>query len=176
MANFFRFWFAVRRTSCQEHIVGDETLGMTPELKDKSYPLFGKIPLPPVLIHQLDMVLTLGILNPLQKIVFEDFQRVVQANKPRSWMTIYLITFIALHNCGILTTAARLNARRHGLRVSHDPAANMHQIVPRSGSADVFCVPASLLDAAIHRRASPQRECLLVTLSLRHQVLQPLQD
>jgi len=34
--------------------VGDDLLDMEPETEDESYPLFGKVPLPPVMIQQLD--------------------------------------------------------------------------------------------------------------------------
>ncbi|KAG7290159.1 hypothetical protein NEMBOFW57_000156 [Staphylotrichum longicolle] len=90
LGNFFRLWFAIRRTATTEHIVGEDTLDMEPETKDESYPLFGKIPLPPVMIQQLDMILTLGVLEPLRKQVLEDFQKVTLATNPRNWMTIYL--------------------------------------------------------------------------------------
>ncbi len=117
MGNFFRFWFAVRRAATTEHLVGDETLNMTPEESDKSFPLFGKIPLPPVMIQQLDMILTLGILVPLQKQVLEDLQKIMMNNKPKSWLTIYVTVFICLHGCALTTAENYRNARKHGLKV-----------------------------------------------------------
>jgi len=89
---------------------------MVPETKDRSCPFFGKVPLPPVMIQQLDMVLTLGILQPLRKRVLEEFQKLVVANKPKSWMTIYLVTFMFLHSCAALSDENWHNARKHGLR------------------------------------------------------------
>jgi hypothetical protein len=117
LGNFFRLWFAVRRTTTMEHLHGDETLDMEPETVDRSFPLFGKVPLPPVMIQQLDMILTLGILTPLQKQVLEDFQKLVLENRPKSWMTIYLITFMSLHSCAKVSEENFKNARKHGLRV-----------------------------------------------------------
>jgi hypothetical protein len=90
---------------------------MEPERTDRSYPLFGKVPLPPVMIQQLDMVLTLGFLQPLGKKVLENFQKIVLSNKPKSWMTIYLITFMSLYSCARLTAENYQNARKHGLKV-----------------------------------------------------------
>jgi hypothetical protein len=115
LGNFFRLWFAIRRTATTEHIVGEDTLDMEPEKKDESYPLFGKVPLPPVMIQQLDMILTLGILEPLRKQVLEDFQRLALTSNPRNWMTIYLITFMSLHSCARITAENYHNARKHGL-------------------------------------------------------------
>ncbi|PMD55147.1 uncharacterized protein K444DRAFT_538366 [Hyaloscypha bicolor E] len=116
LADFFRLWFAVRRTATTEYIFGDDTLDMEPERTDRSYPLFGKVPLPPVMIQQLDMVLTLGFLQPLGKKVLENFQKIVLSNKPKSWMTIYLITFMSLYSCARLTAENYQNARKHGLK------------------------------------------------------------
>jgi hypothetical protein len=115
IGNFFRLWFAIRRTATTEHIVGEDTLDMEPEKKDESYPLFGKVPLPPVMIQQLDMILTLGILDPLRKQVLEDFQRLALTINPKNWMTIYLITFMSLHSCAKITAENYHNARKHGL-------------------------------------------------------------
>lgn len=117
MANFFRLWFAIRRTATVEHIIGDDKLDMSPELADQSYPLFEKVPLTPVMIQQLDMILTLKTLIPLRKKVLEDFQKLVLSNKPRSWLTMYLITFMFLHSCAALSVENYHNARQQGLRV-----------------------------------------------------------
>ena len=115
MVNFLRLWFAVRRTHTTEHIVGEDTLDMQPETMDKSFPLFGKVP--PVMIQQLDMILTLGILQPLRKKVLEDLQKLILSNRTSSWMTVYLITFMSLHSCAVISNENYRNARKHGLRV-----------------------------------------------------------
>ncbi|KAK3897057.1 hypothetical protein C8A05DRAFT_39394 [Staphylotrichum tortipilum] len=132
---FFRLWFAVRRTATMEHIVGDDLLDMEPETKDESYPLFGKVPLPPVMIQQLDMILTLGILEPLRKQVLEEFQKLALANNPRNWMTIYLVTFMSLHSCAKITAEQYDNGRKHGLLRRY---AIPNCISDRHHSANVF--------------------------------------
>jgi len=116
MLNFFRLWFGVRRTTTDEHIIGEDTLGMKP-VEDKTYHLSGKVPLPPVMIQQLDIILTLGILNPLLKLVLDDLQKIFLSNRPRSWLTIYLVTFMMLHSCALVSGENYRNARKHGLRV-----------------------------------------------------------
>ncbi|KAI1121871.1 hypothetical protein F5Y10DRAFT_255370 [Nemania abortiva] len=135
MGNFFRFWFAVRRSATTEHITGEETLDMSPELVDKSFPLFGKIPLPPVMIQQLDMVLTLGILIPLQKQVLEDLQRIMLTNKPKAWLTVYVTVFICLHGCTLTTSENYRNARKHGLKRRYSLPTFISE---RHHSANVF--------------------------------------
>ena len=117
--------------------MGEDLLDMEPETKDESYPLFGKVPLPPVMIQQLDskadqvplftelllinitlVILTLGILEPLRKQVLVEFQKLALANNPRNWMTIYLVTFMSLHSCAKITAENYQNGRKHGLVVS----------------------------------------------------------
>ena len=137
MGNFFRLWFAIRRTATQEHIVSEDKLDMEPETTDHSYPLFGKVALPPVMIQQLDMVLTLGILQPLRKKVLEDFQKIVLSNKPSSWLTVYLITFMSLHNCAAVSAENYLNARRHGLRVSFHYSDTSQTVSDSAASASI---------------------------------------
>jgi hypothetical protein len=116
MGNFLRLWFAIRRTHTVEHIVSKDTLDMEP-MQDKSCPLVGKVPLPPVMIQQLDMILTLGILQPLRKKVLDELQKLIMSNKPSSWLTVYLTTFMSLHQCATICAENYRNARRQGLRV-----------------------------------------------------------
>ncbi|KAK0121805.1 hypothetical protein ONS95_010088 [Cadophora gregata] len=135
LSDTFRLWFAIRRTATTEHLVGNDTLDMDPEDKDHSYPLFGKVPLPPVMIQQLDMILTIGFLKPLRKKFLEDFQKLTRANNPKSWMAIYLITFIACHSCAAVTAEHYKNARKHGLKRKY---AMPHFIAERHHSANVY--------------------------------------
>ncbi|KXX82675.1 Cutinase transcription factor 1 beta [Madurella mycetomatis] len=135
LGNFFRLWFGILRTATTEHIVGEDTLDMEPETEDKSFPLFGKVPLPSVMIQQLDMILTLGILDPLRKQVLEDFQKLALMTNPRNWMTIYLTTFMSLHSCAKITAENYRNARKHGLLRRY---AIPNFIAERHHSANVF--------------------------------------
>ncbi|KAL2123770.1 hypothetical protein VTJ04DRAFT_135 [Mycothermus thermophilus] len=115
LENFFLFWFAIRRTATTEHISGPDKLDMEPGTEEESYPLPGTVPLPPVMIQQLDMILTLGVLQPLKKRVLEDLQKLAQTANPKNWMTIYLVTFMLLHSCALITDENYKNARKHGL-------------------------------------------------------------
>lgn len=128
MRNYFRLWFAIRRTATVEHIASEEKLGME---ADESFPLRGKIPLPPVLIQQLDMILMLIMDTKgakksketkepggdFERKFLEDFQTLASAKNPKSWMTLYLITFMSLHCCACLSEESHNNARKHGLLV-----------------------------------------------------------
>jgi hypothetical protein len=167
LGNFFRLWFAIRRTATTEHIVGEDTLDMTPETEDRSYPLFGKVPLPSVMIQQLDMILTLGILDPLRKQVLEDFQKLALVTNPRNWMTIYLITFMSLHSCAKITDENYRNARKHGLLVSQACCCTYK-------SEPDICL-AEICHPQFRRGTPPQRQCISLTLPLPDRVVQPVQ-
>jgi hypothetical protein len=136
MTNFFRLWFAIRRTMTTEHLGSVDYLDMQPETDDRSYPLFGKVPLPPVMIQQLDMILTLGVLDPLKKKFLQDYQELVMSNRPDTWMTVYLITFIASHSGAKILDENYKNARKHGLKVRQI----YHYINSDYHSADLQCL------------------------------------
>jgi hypothetical protein len=111
-------WFAIRHTTASEYLTGSETLGMTPEQKDRSYPLFGKIPIAPVMGAQLELIMTLMVLRPMRKKVLGQLQRMITANKPKSWFSIYLSCFILLHSCSLATAWHYKYSRRNGVKVS----------------------------------------------------------
>jgi hypothetical protein len=91
---------------------------MTPERKDRSYPLFGHIPIPPVMSAQLEVILTLEILRPLRKRVLDQLRKMIRANEPNYWFPIYLSSFILLHSCSLATAWQYKYSRRNGVKVS----------------------------------------------------------
>jgi hypothetical protein len=112
-----RLWVAVRTASRSERICGEETLGMTPQMEDKACSNFGNVLLPPVMTAQIQIVLWTTILYPLKQEVLDRLQTLVQANKPRSWFTIYLCIFLLLHSCALLTDADGKKAKKQGMQV-----------------------------------------------------------
>lgn len=115
MRDYFRLWFAIRRTATVEHIASEEKLDME---ADESFPLGKGIPLPPVLIQQLDMILmSKETGGDFERKFLEDFQKLASTKNPKSWMTVYLITFMSLHCCACLSEESYHNARKHGLQV-----------------------------------------------------------
>jgi hypothetical protein len=113
-----RLWVAVRLTTRSMSIIGDETLGMPPDILDETSPIHGSIPIPPVMGAQLDFILIQQIEGPLRDRVLEALQKVVLSNKRTSWFTIYLCTFVLLHNCALITKHDHGYARKHGMQVS----------------------------------------------------------
>jgi len=116
-----QLWMAVRLTTKSTVIVGEETLGMSPNIMDETSPLQGKIPLPPVMGAQIELVLIHQIQSSLRREMLESLQSMTQANKQQTWFTTYLITFILLHNVALLCQHDSAYARKHGMKVSWLP-------------------------------------------------------
>ncbi|TRX96542.1 hypothetical protein FHL15_002444 [Xylaria flabelliformis] len=111
-----QLWMAVRMTTKSTVIVGEETLGMSPDIMDETSPLQGKIPLPPVMGAQIELVLIHQIQSNLRREMLENLQSITQANKQHTWFTTYLITFILLHNVALLCQHDTGYARKHGMK------------------------------------------------------------
>ncbi|KAM0329924.1 hypothetical protein ACHAQA_004090 [Verticillium albo-atrum] len=74
-------WMAVRLTTTSTVIVGDETLGMPQQILNETSPQHGKIPLPPVMGAQIDMVLITHIQSDLRQEMLDALQKITHANK-----------------------------------------------------------------------------------------------
>ncbi|RFU74074.1 hypothetical protein TARUN_8174 [Trichoderma arundinaceum] len=111
-----RLWIAVRLSTTSAFIAGRETLGMSPNILDQTSPDPGKIPLPPVLGAQMDMILIHHIQTKLRHELLDNLQKVMLRNKPSSWLVTYLVTFILLHNVALITKHDAAYARKHGMR------------------------------------------------------------
>ncbi|KAI9762219.1 MAG: hypothetical protein M4579_000542 [Chaenotheca gracillima] len=114
--NALRLWYAIRTICRSVRIDGEETLGMSPTT-DTSYPLFGEIPIPPVMGAQYMTITVSTILEPLRKSVLAQTQKTFASMKPKNWFAIYLTTFIFLHSCSLVTQHAYEYSRKHGVKV-----------------------------------------------------------
>lgn len=101
--------------SCR--ISGTETLGMPSNLIDRTSPMHGTIPTPPVLDVQTEIILTQKLQIPLRAKVLDLLQQLTLAQKPSNWFSIYLCTFVLLHNCSLLTAHDMQYAIKKGLKV-----------------------------------------------------------
>lgn len=116
--NTLNLWMSVRLTTKSFEIVGTETLGMPHTLiDDRANPLYGRIPLPPVMGAQIDSVLIHQIQPGLRRKTLEDLQKMTQGKKQKTWLTTYIVTFILLHNMALITRHDAEYARKHGLKV-----------------------------------------------------------
>ncbi|KAI0164714.1 hypothetical protein GGR57DRAFT_209438 [Xylariaceae sp. FL1272] len=120
-------WMAIRMTTKSTVIVGEETLGMKPDIMDETSPLQGKIPLPPVMGAQIELVLIHQIQSSLRRDILESLQSMTQANKQQTWFTTYLITFILLHNVALLCDHDAGYAKKHGMKTRFARISNVRE-------------------------------------------------
>lgn len=118
-----RLWVSIRLSTTSGFIVGNETLGMNGDILDDTSPNPGKIPMPPVLGAQMDLVLIHHIQTKLRRELLDRLQKMVLKNKQSSWLVTYLVTFILLHNTALITAHDASYARKHGMKVSSDSQA-----------------------------------------------------
>ncbi|KAL7946408.1 hypothetical protein V8C42DRAFT_35794 [Trichoderma barbatum] len=111
-----RLWIAVRLSTTSAFIAGSEKLGMAADILDQTSPNPGKIPLPPVLGAQMDLILIQHIQTKLRHELLDNLQKVMLKNKPSSWLVTYLVTFILLHNVALITRHDAGYARKHGMK------------------------------------------------------------
>lgn len=97
-----QLWRASRMDSCPRYICGSESSDSR------------KIHLPPILITQMEVMVTALMLKPAKKDVLRLLSNLLKENRRRSWFAIYLAMFILLNNCAILT---REKADKQGLPV-----------------------------------------------------------
>lgn len=113
----FRLWMSIRLSTRSVSIVGQETLGMKPNILDETHPNHGKIPLPPVLGAQLDLILIHHIQTKLRRELLDKLQKLILKNKQSNWLLTYLVTFVLLHNAAMIIAHDASYARKHGMKV-----------------------------------------------------------
>ncbi|CAJ0545933.1 Ff.00g094060.m01.CDS01 [Fusarium sp. VM40] len=109
-------WMSIRLTTRSSFIVGEETLGMEENILDETNPNHGKIPLPPVLGAQMDLVLIHHIQTKLRRELLDKLQKMMSKNKQSTWLVTYLVIFILLHNTALITAHDAGYAKKHGMK------------------------------------------------------------
>ena len=118
MRDTFSLWMSIRFSTKSVFIVGEETLGMPRDILDGTSPTPGRIPLPPVLGAQLDLILIHHIQARLRRKVLDGLEKMFSKRKHNTWMVTYLVTFVLLHNTALITAHDAGYARKHGMKVS----------------------------------------------------------
>ncbi|KAK4205563.1 hypothetical protein QBC40DRAFT_162526 [Triangularia verruculosa] len=110
LSNTFRLWAVCRMTSSPVHICGDDTLGGTP------HPLYdNKIPMPLIMTAQFECINYTTFLRPWSKAVLKQLNDLVLAKKREYWFTIYLVMFVLLHSCAMITRRDEETARQYDM-------------------------------------------------------------
>ncbi|KAM0249298.1 hypothetical protein ACHAP5_002950 [Fusarium lateritium] len=102
------------------HINGKETLGMVPETVDETYPLYGKVSLPRMIVAQFDTLNYNGVLERYKEKLLKDIDWLFSQDKSRWWFTIYLIVFVLLREASRMTADRYRHARaNHGSKLRY---------------------------------------------------------
>ena len=91
---------------------------MAPQDWDPDCNHYGCVLVPPVISAQIQLLMTVIVMQPLKRSVLQKLQKLMEKNQPKSWFTIYLCVFILLHSCALLTSHENRRAKKHGLQVS----------------------------------------------------------
>ncbi|KAF9776451.1 hypothetical protein IL306_005359 [Fusarium sp. DS 682] len=105
--NLFILWCAIRSL----YIEGKETLGMLPETEDKSYPLYGKVSVPRMIVAQFDTLVYNEVLERYKEKLLRDIDWLFNQDKKRWWFTVYLVVFILLREGSRMTADRYRHAR-----------------------------------------------------------------
>lgn len=136
MTDVYRLWMAVRElfphisatfepranwgkgyTVGSSYVSGKDTLDMSPKLDDKSYPLWGRVSTPRMIIAQIDSIIAKEILAPLRRKVLRTLEALIKANKTQHWFTIYIAIFLLLHNVSAISADRRRHGKANGATV-----------------------------------------------------------
>ncbi|KAF4968712.1 hypothetical protein FSARC_3929 [Fusarium sarcochroum] len=91
--NLFILWCAIQHTVGSLYIQGNETLGMLPETEDESYPLYGKVSVPRMVVAQFDNLNYNEVLERYKEKLLKDIDWLFGQDKNRWWFTIYLLRY-----------------------------------------------------------------------------------
>lgn len=114
LADVLRLWMAIKHTVGSSYICGIDKLGMEPKTDDQSYPLFGRVSTPRMIVAQNDSINASDIIMPLRRRVLKHLESHFKANKPRSWFTLYLAVFVFLHSASVISADRRRHGRENG--------------------------------------------------------------
>ena len=95
---------------------GADTLGMHPKFDDKSYPLWGRVSTPRMIVAQFDSI-NAKVVAPLRRKVLRTLEGLIKANRTQDWFTIYIAVFLLLHNVSTISADRRRHGRANGATV-----------------------------------------------------------
>lgn len=113
-----KLWVACRFIETPWSITSAETLGMS---KDPSLdcPYHDRIPVPPIVDLQIDLIVINEILQPELKKILKMMKTMLESSDPwNNWFEIYLAYFILLQNVELTMAHDAWFVKRHNLKVS----------------------------------------------------------
>ncbi|KUJ10821.1 uncharacterized protein LY89DRAFT_596060 [Mollisia scopiformis] len=128
LRNVLRLWVAARRGTKPQRVIGEEKLGMLPQTLDRNRYDYGEVPVPPVISAQLSLLREALIIRPWTQEVRSQLEALVAKKKPESWLTVYLVMFILLHNCSLLTAYFMKKAKNLRLHDKYHAIAILEEL------------------------------------------------
>lgn len=86
---------------------------MKPETKDTTYPLFGKVSVPRMILAQFDSINHTKLLSTYGHRVLRDLETFILRNQSSFWWPIYLTVFILLHEASVISSDRYRHARNN---------------------------------------------------------------
>jgi len=128
-----KLWVGCRFIEDPWSIVGNETLSQVLD-PNPACPYHTKIPVPPIVDLQLDLIVINELLQPELKKILKMLKTLLESSDPwNNWFEIYLSYFILLHNVELTMAHDAWFVRRNNLKVrsslphSSPPKANINQ-------------------------------------------------
>ncbi|KAL7784916.1 hypothetical protein V8C37DRAFT_413155 [Trichoderma ceciliae] len=113
LGNIFILWFAMRQSTGSSWICGEELLGMKPETKDETYPLFGRVSVPRMILAQFDSINHTRLLTKYGKLVLGELEALMSRNAPNWWFSVYTCLFILLREASWISEDRYRHARNN---------------------------------------------------------------
>lgn len=112
-----KLWVACRFIEEPWSIAGNETLGMS-EDPNPNCPYHDRIPVPPMVDLQIDLIVINEILQPEVKKILKMLKEKLESSDPwADWFEIYLAYFILLHNVELTMAHDAWFVKRNNLKV-----------------------------------------------------------
>ncbi|OTA04962.1 hypothetical protein A9Z42_0055910 [Trichoderma parareesei] len=111
-------WFAMRHSTGSSWLLGQELLGMKPETRDDTYPLFGKVSVPRMILAQFDSINHTRLLSKYGKLVLNELESLMSRNQPQHFFLVYACMFMLLREASWISED-RYRHARNNLGQSH---------------------------------------------------------
>jgi len=99
-------------------IIGSETLGMALE-PNPNCPYHERIPVPPIVDLQIDLIVINVLLQPEMKKILEMLKKKLKKDPWTDWFEIYLANFILLHNVELTMAHDAWFVKRNNLKTKY---------------------------------------------------------
>jgi hypothetical protein len=100
-------------TTGSSWLCGKELLGMKPETRDETYPLFGRVSVPRMILAQFDSI-NAHLLHKYGKRVLSELENFMSRGQASSmWYTVYLCMFILLREASWMSEDRYRHARNN---------------------------------------------------------------